>query len=661
MYTTQSKMISRAIWVEKKHVWKINLQKNGVRKSFYSSVPGDKGRKICAQNATSWLSGACPFSVSERTTVDTVFERYLQDKALETTNIYTIRNRYNNHIKPIIGKVPVMLLTKQDLKRVIYTAYRKHNLSQKSLKNIRGDLSGFCNYLDCADIRNDLRTSNIKIPSNAKKGQKQALDVSSLNILFTESQVPYNGTICQDSLIYAYRFQVVTGLRPGELMGLEWGDIDNDYIHIRRAINAKGITTNGKNEFAARDFPQTRYTRMLLESQQVYRVTPLDPHERVFGSTGQLCYRKRWGIYCRYNGIPYITPYELRHTFSSIYKNHFSNWVYEELVGHTHPGVNGVYEAPLLVKANRDGNIQQLTFSLKGCPLEYWEDNRTTIESALNVTVLSITQGSNNQLFDLRVVAGCNLMGRLIPWADTYMDDSGTKIVLGINAAGIPVSIDFSQLPHWLLAAATGMGKTQLALLILYQLSQKGYDIYLADYKGVDFGPEYRKTGHYADDDAALEQMLDSVVHELNHRRTEFSIAGCANLEEYVQTTGEELHRIVVILDETSMILDTTGRDKDGKAVVASITNKLLAIGRLGRALGIHLLVATQRPDVGSVPGSLKAQLDGRICGHTADAQSSIVILDDGSAAKLPAIPGRFIIRNGSGSDEIIQAYYYHQ
>ena len=59
-------------------------------------------------------------------------------------------------------------------------------------------------------------------------------------------------------------------------MGLEWGDIDNDYIHIRRAINAKGITTNGKNEFAARDFPQTRYTRMLLESQQVYRVTPLD-------------------------------------------------------------------------------------------------------------------------------------------------------------------------------------------------------------------------------------------------------------------------------------------------------------------------------------------------------------------------------------------------
>lgn len=336
------------------------------------------------------------------------------------------------------------------------------------------------------------------------------------------------------------------------------------------------------------------------------------------------------------------------------------SWAYYD--DFTRAGIyNQAREAPLLIKASRDGNIQQLTYYIKGYPLECWEDNRTRIESALNVTILSITQGSNNQLFELRVVAGCNLMGRLIPWADTYMDDSDTKIVLGINAAGIPVCIDFGQLPHWLLAAATGMGKTQLVLLILHQLTQKGYVIYLADYKGVDFGSEYRKPGHYADNDADLEQMLDSVVRELNRRRTEFSIAGCANLEEYVRTTGDDLHRIVVILDETSMILDTTGRDKEGKAAISVITNKLLAIGRLGRALGIHLLVATQRPDVGSVPGSLKAQLDGRICGHTADAQNSIVILDDGSAANLPAIPGRFIIRNGSETDDIVQAYYYHK
>lgn len=125
MPTMQSKLVSRTIWLEKKKIWKINIQKNGIRKSFYSSTPGDKGRKICAQNAASWLSGSCPFAVSDHTTVETVFERYLKDKELETTNIYTIRNRYNNHIKPIIGKIPVMLLTKQDLKRVIYLRKNK--------------------------------------------------------------------------------------------------------------------------------------------------------------------------------------------------------------------------------------------------------------------------------------------------------------------------------------------------------------------------------------------------------------------------------------------------------------------------------------------------------------------------------------------------------
>ena len=146
------------------------------------------------------------------------------------------------------------------------------------------------------------------------------------------------------------------------------------------------------------------------------------------------------------------------------------SWAYYD--DFTRAGIyNQAREAPLLIKASRDGNIQQLTYYIKGYPLECWEDNRTRIESALNVTILSITQGSNNQLFELRVVAGCNLMGRLIPWADTYMDDSDTKIVLGINAAGIPVCIDFGQLPHWLLAAATGMGKTQLVLLILHLYS----------------------------------------------------------------------------------------------------------------------------------------------------------------------------------------------
>ena len=344
MATLQNDLLNRVSWIDKRNHWKINVQKDGVRKSFYSSVQGKKGRTECAEKAAKWLLGSDTHITNSRTTVDDVFQMYLKDKELETTNVDTIRSRYNNHIKPLIGKVPIIRLTKQDLKRVILTAYKIHDLSRKTLLNLRGDLSNFCNYLDASDIRNDLRTDNIKIPAGARRSDKKCLRIEDLSILFEADEVMYNGKVCRDNLVYAYRFHVATGLRPGELMGLEWGDVDQERIHIRRAINAKGQRTSGKNEFAERDFPITKHILKILNSQKQYRTNPENSHERIFGDIGQLCYRERWHKYCEYNGIPYITPYELRHTFASMYKDNLGPWVLDELMGHVHEGMTlGVY------------------------------------------------------------------------------------------------------------------------------------------------------------------------------------------------------------------------------------------------------------------------------------------------------------------------------
>lgn len=252
MPNLQSELAARVFFVTQKEIWKINVQKDGERKSFYSKLPGKRGQKDCAAKAAAWLLSDSPLSLSDKTTVDDLFELYLKDKALETTDTYNIANRYKNHIAPVIGRIRISRLTKQDLKRVISTAYHEHHLSKKTLLNLRGDLSGFCGYLDDSDIRSDLRTNNIKIPASAPSSDKKSLDLISLYILFTHSQVLYNGAVCEDSLIYAYRFNVLTGLRTGEMMGLEWGDIDDDYIHVRRAINAKGVMTNGKNGYKQR-------------------------------------------------------------------------------------------------------------------------------------------------------------------------------------------------------------------------------------------------------------------------------------------------------------------------------------------------------------------------------------------------------------------------
>lgn len=333
-----------------------------------------------------------------------------------------------------------------------------------------------------------------------------------------------------------------------------------------------------------------------------------------------------------------------------------SSWsMYDDL---TRAGiVNFAGEAPLLIaRQNGEHGIIKLIFQIKGYPIARWQEDQVIIESALNLSILEIHPGLDNQTIEIEAVKASGAFNHLVPWLDALRPDDPAELALGVNAAGIPLIINLSKIPHWLIGAATGGGKTKLLKLILHQLRMAGYILYLADFKGVDFRVEEFEDGHYATELKTLAELLDEVVTILYARRDALIEAKCSNFDLY-NSSHFPLKRIVVILDETSMILDTTGRSKEEKAEIAEILNQLLTIGRLGRAMGIHLIVATQRPDVASVPGALKAQLDGRICGHCADAQSSIVILDDGSGAKLPAVPGRFIVRDGDGCDKIIQVF----
>ena len=319
--------------------------------------------------------------------------------------------------------------------------------------------------------------------------------------------------------------------------------------------------------------------------------------------------------------------------------------------------VNFAGEAPLLIARQKgDHNVLSLTFTVKGYPLARWQEDQTLVESALNICILSLQQGADNQSIVLESAPASTAFGGIVPWDDKFRPEKTSALALGVNAAGIPQTIDLAKIPHWLIGAATGAGKTVLLKLILHQMRMAEYILYLADFKGVDFNAADFAAGHYAADAKALLAVLDDVVSVLYTRRDVLMTARCSNIDVY-NSIHAPLNRIAVLLDETSMILDTTGCTKEDKAEVSEILNHLLTIGRLGRAMGIHLIVATQRPDVASVPGALKAQLDGRICGHCADAQSSIVILDDGSGAKLPAVPGRFIVRDGAGCDKIVQAY----
>lgn len=321
--------------------FRLDLQIAKKRRTFYSAKTGDSGRKECAQKALVWLEGKCPINAIRLSTND-VFNLFFIDKSKETNDIYNIKNYYKNHINPVIGDIPIMRLSQQDLKRVISTAFSK-NLSEKSLKNIRGILSSFCSFLQNSDIRYDLSTKNVKIPRSARKSVKKTLSAEEIYIVFSSDFTFIRNKETPDDLVNAYRLAIAYGLRPGEILGLQWGDIDDDTIHIRRSINAKNEQTDGKNSLAIRDLPQTKYTRGIFLAQEQFCYT-LSPSERVFGYYAESTLRSRWERYCNYNSISYITPYELRHTFASIYKTAFSLWTLDSIMGHAHQGVTlGIY------------------------------------------------------------------------------------------------------------------------------------------------------------------------------------------------------------------------------------------------------------------------------------------------------------------------------
>lgn len=325
--------------------YRLDLQINNVRKTFYSSKAGDAGRRECARKALAWINGSTsPKSYTIAT--DTVFQNFFRDKEAVTVDIYNLRNYYKNHIFPVIGDIPVLQLTRQDLRRVINLAYSK-SLSEKTLKNIRGVLSGFCLYLEDSAIRDDLSVRSIKIPKGAKKSHKKILSAVGIYRVFSCDHTFLRGEEVYDDLSNAYRLAIVLGLRPGEIMGLQWGDITDSYIHIQRSIDEKGRQSRGKNEFANRFLPQTKYTRAIFASQAAFFGVHT-PTERVFGDYSEITYRFRFKRYCAHNAIDYVTPYELRHTFASVYKNTLPLWQLDELMGHVHPGMTlGVYSHPM--------------------------------------------------------------------------------------------------------------------------------------------------------------------------------------------------------------------------------------------------------------------------------------------------------------------------
>lgn len=322
-------------------------------------------------------------------------------------------------------------------------------------------------------------------------------------------------------------------------------------------------------------------------------------------------------------------------------------------------------KTPLLVSRFKDGKAEVFEFYSPTIPLKEYE-KKSIIENAMNIQIVDITVGNDLQHIQLKTVPAKNKLPDKTEWDNSLLSKKTSELILGESLLDT-VSVDLDISPHILIGGSTGSGKSVLFKLMLAQCIQKGFDVYIADFKGgVDFNGQWREKAEVFTNarigiEEARKKLLKRLTYlenELDTRIALFDKYKCKDIIQYNKKFNCNLQRIVFGCDEIAELLDKTGFDKDNKAVVAQIESKISLLARQGRAFGIHLIFATQRPDSEILKGQIKNNFDIRICGR-ADKVLSQIILDTPEAAeKIPKDKqGVFLTNTGV----LFKAYYLNE
>ena len=228
-----------------------------------------------------------------------------------------------------------------------------------------------------------------------------------------------------------------------------------------------------------------------------------------------------------------------------------------------------------------------------------------------------------------------------------------TSMVLGAGVDG-PFRLDLRRDgPHGLVAGTTGAGKSELLQSMIASLAASNrpdeLNLVLVDYKGgsafKDCAALPHTVGLVTDLDSHLvRRALVSLGAELQARERTLAAAGAKDLEDYLQlrargSTLRPLPRLLIVIDEFAAL---------AKDLPAFVTG-LVSIAQRGRSLGLHLLLATQRPS-GVVSPEIRANTDLRLALRVTEAADSTDVVGCADAARLPrSAPGRAVARLGPG------------
>jgi len=212
--------------------------------------------------------------------------------------------------------------------------------------------------------------------------------------------------------------------------------------------------------------------------------------------------------------------------------------------------------------------------------------------------------------------------------------DSKLRLAVGRDVSGMPVIDDLEGMPHLLIAGATGSGKSvgmnTFLLSLLYQNSPQDLKFIMVDPKRVELTP-YNGIPHLLTpvitDSEKAHSSLKWAVAEMNRRYQNFAEKGYKNIKEYNAEEDKPLHRIVIVIDELADLMMQANK-KETEALICRIA-------QMARAVGMHLIIATQRPSVDVITGVIKANIPTRIAFTVTSGVDSRTIIDSVGAEDL--------------------------
>lgn len=211
---------------------------------------------------------------------------------------------------------------------------------------------------------------------------------------------------------------------------------------------------------------------------------------------------------------------------------------------------------------------------------------------------------------------------------------SKLAVALGINVNGEPVIADIGKMPHVLIAGATGSGKSvcvnSFVNSILFRASPQEVKFIMVDPKRVELtaynGIPHLLTPVIVEPNKVVSALKWATV-EMDNRYKKLAEVGVKNIEGYNELAGfAAMPQIVIVIDEMADVM---------LFAPSEVEESVTRIAQMARAVGIHLVLATQRPSVDVITGLIKANVPSRIAFNVSSMQDSRVVLDMPGAEKL--------------------------